>query len=90
MDREFEELQQRAGRNLIAFLDTGLDLGFTFVRTAEIEADMKNHVHFELARESAKDALETVLRFQARVVSSKIRREIQARAADLGIAISEL
>ena len=36
VDREFEELHQGAGRNLIAFLDTELDLGFTFVRTAEI------------------------------------------------------
>jgi hypothetical protein len=90
MDREFEELYQRAGRNLIAFLDAELDLGFTFVRTAEIEAATQNHDHLKLARKSAEGALETVLQFQARVVSLEIRREIQARAADLGIAISKL
>jgi hypothetical protein len=90
VDREFEELHRRAGRNLIAFLDAGLDLGFTFVRTAEIEAGIHSQKHFELARKSAEGALETVLQFQARVVSSEIRKKIQARAADLGIAISKL
>jgi hypothetical protein len=90
VNREFEELCERVNRNLIAFLGTEMDLGFTFARTAEITADMENRENFELARENAYRALNTVHQFQARIFDSLIGVRIQARAADLGRLISAL
>jgi hypothetical protein len=87
---EFEELCERVNRNLIAFLGTELDLGFTFARTAEIAAGVENREDFELARENAYRALNTVHQFQARIFDSVIGVRIQARTADLGRLISAL
>jgi hypothetical protein len=86
----FEELCERVNRNLIAFLGTELDLGFTFARTAEIAADGENREDFELARENAYRALNTVHQFQARIFDSVIGVRIRARAADLRRLIAAL
>jgi hypothetical protein len=86
---EFGELSERVNRNLIAFLGTELDLGFTFARTAKIAADVENREDFELARKNAYRALNTVHRFRADF-DSVIGVRIQARAADLGRLISAL
>jgi hypothetical protein len=82
-----ERLSERVNRNLIAFLGTELDLGFTFARTAKIAADVENREDFELARKNAYRALNTVHRFREDF-DSGVR--IQARAADLGRLISAL
>jgi len=79
----FEQLKDRANSNLIGFLRTELDLGFTLADTAKIEAGMQNREHYERARKFAEAAVETVHRFESRIVEPKIRRELQERADQL-------
>jgi hypothetical protein len=90
VDIQFEKLQERADRNLVVFLRIELDLGFTFARTAHLEADMQEPEDFERAQKIVRIALETVRRFEARIVNFQIRREIQERAAELEVVFSSL
>ena len=78
-----DELQKRADQNLVAFLRTELDLGFTFTQTASVEARLRDREGVERARNIAQSALETVRRFKARIVDEQIRRELQERADEL-------
>src|SRR6266853_4236906 len=64
VDRETKELLKRADQNLIALLRAGLDLGFTFARTAGIEASTQNPKDFQRALESVRMALAAVRRFE--------------------------
>jgi hypothetical protein len=89
VDPQFEALRERADLSLIAFLGAELDLGFTFARTARIEADI-DQGGVERARELAEQALETVYQFQARIADPEKRREIQERAGELEKLISSM
>ncbi len=87
---QFEQLQEQADRNLVVFLRIELDLGFTFARTAHLEADMQESEDFKRAHEIVPIALETVHRFEARIVDFQIRRGLQERAAELEVVLSSL
>jgi hypothetical protein len=57
VDIQFEQLQERADRNLVVFLRLELDLGFTFARTARLEADLQEPEDFERAHKIVRIAL---------------------------------
>jgi len=86
---EFEELRQQTQRNFVEFLSTELDLGFSFERTARLQAQMGNPDGFEHAREDALEAIRTVERFNRRIADPEIRIELQERADELAKFISE-
>lgn len=77
------ELQAKAQQNLVDFLGTELELGYTFAKTAELEASMNNREHFELAKKHATSAIETIHRFESRITDSQVQQEIRKRAEDL-------
>lgn len=84
----FDELRTRAQLNLVNFLRTELELGFTFAKTAQLEASMNNREHFERALECAASAIETIRRFESRITDSQALAEIRQRADDLQKLIS--
>jgi hypothetical protein len=84
----FDELRTRAQLNLVNFLRTELELGFTFARTAQLEASMNNREHSERALEYAASAIETIRRFESRITDSQALAEIRRRADDLQKFIS--
>jgi hypothetical protein len=86
----FHELQARLNQNITDFLRTELELGFTFVKTAEIEASMNNAEHFEYARKHSESAAETIQRFAPRIAEPHTRREILQGADDLQKRITSL
>jgi hypothetical protein len=85
---ELEELQGRAQRNLIAFLRTEVDLGFTFVSTAKSHRNLGNREASDQACKFTQDAVRTVRQFQDRIDDSAVRRELQDQANELAKAIS--
>jgi hypothetical protein len=90
VDRETKELLKRADQNLIALLGAGLDLGFTFARTATLEVGFQNAQDFERARRNVKMAIGAVHRFESRILDPEARRDVQERAAELGKVILTL
>jgi len=63
-------------------------LGFTFAKTAQLEASMNNREHFERALEYATSAIETIRRFESRITDSQALQEIRRRTDDLQKLIS--
>ena len=90
MNLLLDELQARVNQNIINFLRTELELGFTFVKTAETEASMNNIEHFERARNHSESAVETIRRFEARIADPQQRKQILQGAEDLQKRISSL
>jgi hypothetical protein len=78
-----DEQQARLNQNVIDFLRTELELGFTFVRTAEIEASVNNREHFERALQYSESAVETIRRFESKIADPHARIEILQGADDL-------
>ena len=73
---------------LIAFLRAELDLGFTYVQTAKLEAGLDSGGE-NRARKLATDAMETIHRFCSRITDPAIQQELQAGAAELEKLLSE-
>jgi hypothetical protein len=90
MHPPFHELQARLNKNTVDFLRTELELGFTFVKTAEIEASMNNTEHFHRARKYSESAVETIHRFAPRIMDSHARGEILQGADELQKRIMSL
>jgi hypothetical protein len=90
MHPPFHELQARLNKNTVDFLRTELELGFTFVKTAEIEARMNNTEHFDRARKYSESAVETICRFAPRIMDSHARGEILQGADELQKRIASL
>jgi hypothetical protein len=86
----FYELEARLNQNIIDFLRTELELGSTFVITAEVEASINNTEHFERARKYSESAVETIRRFESRIADPHTRREILQGADDLQKRITSL
>ena len=77
---------ERAQGALIDFLNADLDLAFTWLRTAAIDArdDPKG---CELALAKVRAALNAIRRLEGRIDGVLARREIDARADELETAI---
>ena len=74
--------------NLIDFLNTEMDLGFTFCRDAQTQLEAKDPDHYVLLLEKAGTSLETVRRFEERIADPELWRRIHERADRLENLIS--
>ena len=75
----FDALRTRNQEALLEFLRVDLDLGFTFLETARVEAD-SDSAHCKAALEKARAVLESVRRFQSRIDDPGERNKIKASA----------
>ena len=82
MSSSFGELRERSKKQLVGFLKTELDLGFTFAKGAEIRASM-NSEHFQASCEHSRMAIDAVRRFSSRVRDKEVQREFLKRADEL-------
>jgi hypothetical protein len=83
----FAELDVRSQELLIDFLTADLNLAFTFLDTARLEAGFDDS-HSQAALEKAVTALNTVRYFQGHVEDPTAGSKIQTRAIELEAAIS--
>lgn len=90
MPFEYEALRAKTQQTLVEFLNAELNLGSTFVRSAEIARDAGQMEHFDQTKSNATRAAATVRRFMSTVTDGKIRNEIDGRLADLERLISTL
>ena len=79
----------RAQGALVDFLNTDLDLAFTWLKTAASDArdDPKG---YELGLAKVREALNAIRRLQGRVDDILAKREIAARVAELETAIGNV
>ena len=76
------QIAERANQALVAFLRAELQLGFTYLRTARVEASIDSEGE-KRARELATDALETIERFLPRITDPAIQEEFRKDARKL-------
>jgi hypothetical protein len=84
---DLDELRQRSNALLVQFLNTDLDLGFTFLNTANLASDP---AHRQQAIEDVLTVLEAVRKFEHRVGPMETQVAITARADDLERALNEI
>jgi hypothetical protein len=77
---DFEELREQTQQRLVEFLETDLDLAFTFVRMAQTRE--KANARNRLLR-NARRVLEAVRRFEGRIVDAKAWSTVHERADEL-------
>ena len=77
---DFGELHEQAQQRLVEFLDTDLDLAFTFVRMAQTREDRNRR---DRLIDNARKVLEAVRRFEGRIVDVKAWSTLHARADEL-------
>ncbi len=87
---EHEALRSRTQRTLIDFLQTGLKVGPTHVRTALIAKSEGHLDHYARAKQNAAKAADCVRRFMSQVADRTVRIEIGKQLAELDRLISEL
>ena len=89
VDRDFDDIRQKTQEFLLTFLTATLELGFTYVRLARMEAGLGNAEGFERARQKAQAALAHVKQFEHRLIDED-RLDIQARSQELEKSIASL
>jgi hypothetical protein len=87
---EYESIRAKTQQTLVDFLNTELVLGSTFARSALLAFDAGHTEHYELAKQRAIRALESVRRFKVRVVDGKTRSGIADKLDALERQISAL
>src|SRR2546425_3656433 len=85
----FDELRERSTRNLRDFLDTEVELGITFARSAKYHKGGGNVERYEMCKRNALAALNAIDRFKGRLPTN-VRTEIETRRSELVQAISAL
>ncbi len=85
---KLDELFALSRRQLVDFLETEIQLGFTFLDMAATARDSGSLEHFEQAKKDAKKAIETIWRFLDRVENSETRAAIQQRGKELEGALA--
>jgi|HubBroStandDraft_6_1064221.scaffolds.fasta_scaffold1402465_2 hypothetical protein len=85
MDSAFHEDHERFQRTLMDFLKTQLSVGFVFCRDARTK-----RAEFAPCVENARIALETVRRFQGKIIDAQLSLEIHARADELEKLVAAL
>ena len=89
MSPEHVDLLRKSGETLKAFLETELDLGFTFAALARSRRERGSLESYDGSKRNAIAALETVDRFKGRLPDD-IKREIEKRRSQLEKVISVL
>ena len=87
MDQDPETLRAKSQELLIAFLDTDLDLGFTFARLSKSHLDSGAS---EASKRKALKVVETAKHFRNRIEDAQSSRRISDRIADLEQVIGTL
>jgi hypothetical protein len=77
----------RSQKVLIEFLEAELDLAFTFLQTAEIEAGI-NTGHSKMALENSRTALTSIRQFQGRITDADRWEKVHRRASELEAALN--
>ncbi len=94
MDFDFQEQRRRFQQNLIDFLNVHLSLGFTFCRSAQLEAESevggKGAGEYAIFKENARTALGTVRKFEGQIADPGLWIGIHARADQLEKLIDTL
>lgn len=90
MSSEHEALAAKTQRTLIDFLQTELNVGSSFVRTALLAKSDGHSDHYAQAKQNAETAAESVRRFMDQVADLTVRTEIGKQLATLHQLISEL
>ena len=87
MDFDTHKHRKRFQQTLIDFLNSHLDVGFTFCSSAELEMQSvfarKDEGEYALFKENAQIALETVRKFEGRIENREVWAKIHARADEL-------
>lgn len=74
----FGEIEDQSQHRLIEFLKIDLDLGFTFTRMAQTRNN-----GYERLLQNARKVLDSVRRFEGRIVDRTARKEIHEKADEL-------
>lgn len=85
---QFEELIAQSRGQLVEFLYTEVQLGFTFIDMAATERDFGNLDHFEHAKRDVKKAIDTIRHFLDRVENTETRAGLSDRCTDLERALA--
>jgi hypothetical protein len=87
LDFDIHEHRKRFQQTLLDFINSHLDVGFTFCRGAELEMQSpfarKDEGEYLLFRENARIALESVRKFEGRIEDPEVWAKIHARADQL-------
>jgi hypothetical protein len=86
----FAELRIKSQTQLIDFIETEIQLGFTFLAVAVSSRVRGNREHFLQAKRDAVVAAETALRFLERVASEETRTAAHQHYLELNQAIETL
>src|ERR1051326_6964075 len=84
---QIEALRAKNQAVLAEFLSTEIELGFTLLQTAKIEAD-SDRDHARSALTVAKEALSSLRRFENRIEDPTASADLQSRADQLESAIA--
>ena len=79
----FRDLIAQSQRQLVAFLEADLELGFTFADLSKTERKLGNIEHAERSREHAIAAITTVRRFLEHVCGSESKNRFAGRVDEL-------
>jgi hypothetical protein len=85
-----DDLFASSRRQLVDFLETEIQLGFTFLDTAATARDLGHLAHFEQAKKDARKAADTISYFLDRVEDSETRATIHRRCMELEGALAAL
>lgn len=80
-----KNVHKRTQEALIVFLNAEIDLGFTFLNTAEIAGDTS---HYEQALSNTTEAIATVRRLQHKIDDVGVWNSLHARANELETHLS--
>ena len=86
---DLKRMREESNKDLLAFLETEVDLGLTFARIAEFERDTGNTEHYQQSKRNAIMAAQTIERFKERLPAAA-KLEIETRASHLIRIISTL
>jgi hypothetical protein len=86
----FDELRTQSQRCMIQFLETELQLGFTFVDSAAYQRALGQAQHSQRTIEEARKAVTAIHRFLGRIDSIEIRDAIADRCSQLDRAVAAL
>ena len=83
------ELRAKSDKALMDFLESDLNLGFTFARLSLLEQGLDEPAA-KRARHNAEGVIETVTRFRNRIVEAEQVHAIESRLAELELLVSQI
>ena len=85
-----KDIRSQFQQHLTQFVDTEIQLGYTFAALAITERVLGNMNHFRLAKDDATKALAVVRKFLNRIDDAETRDLAAVRCGELEQAIAEL